>query len=552
MHRPPAFHYTRPTDLDLAAPRRVPLVIVGAGLVGLTLALDLAQRGVASIVLEARDATGEGSRAIVFAQRSIEILARLGLREPLLSKGVDWRTGRVFYQGREAYSFDFRTEDGYSCPPFVNIQQSYIEAWLTERCLASGLVEIRSQNAVTAVAHTEHGAQLALRCPDGDYTLNTHWLVACDGARSFVRSALELPFVGRMFHDRFLIVDVEMDPGFSAERRFWFDPPFHPDKSVLLHKQPDSLWRVDFQLGPDADLAQEREPERVAQRLRQMLGPDIAFRIDWISIYSFRCRRLARFVHQRVIFAGDSAHEVSPFGGRGGNGGIQDADNLGWKLAAVLRYGADPALLQSYDEERVYAADENILNSTRSACFITPESPAVKVLREAVLLLAGQTALGRSLVNSGRLSRPANLHATSQFRAQHGSITPGTPAPDAPVLNHGQPDWLINHIGRTGFSVLGYELTGAQWASVRRDSAWPLDLISVGTSSGLHSDVTHLVDVENKVAARYQLQPGHVVLLRPDQHVLATLSVLDVPTLNRLINRAMQLYTETQPLEATS
>lgn len=230
-----------------------------------------------------------------------------------------------------------------------------------------------------------------------------------------MRNALDLPFIGKVFDDHFLIVDVEMKPDFPAERRFWFDPPFHPNHSVLLHKQPDDLWRVDFQLGPDADPAVEREPERVARRLHAMFGEQTPLRIDWISVYTFRCRRLETFVQGRVVFAGDSAHQVSPFGGRGGNGGIQDADNLGWRLAGILLHGASTSLIQSYDEERVFAADENILNSTRSADFITPPSPAVHVLREASLALARNTSWGRALINSGRLSKPARLEGVGQF-----------------------------------------------------------------------------------------------------------------------------------------
>lgn len=537
MHQPSSLTYSTPLDLQLSTARTVPLVIVGAGLVGLTLALDLARRGVASVVLEARQTLTEGSRAIVFAQRSLEILGRLGLPDELREKGVDWKLGRVFHKDHEVFSFDFQLEPGFRCPAFLNIQQTYIEQWLVEACLATGLVDLQCLSRVVGVEHRPEGATVSVECPDGAYQLQCDWLVACDGARSAVRNALDLPFIGKVFDDHFLIVDVEMKPDFPAERRFWFDPPFHPNHSVLLHKQPDDLWRVDFQLGADADPAVEREPERVARRLHAMFGEQTPLRIDWISVYTFRCRRLEAFVQARVVFAGDSAHQVSPFGGRGGNGGIQDADNLGWRLAGILLHGASPSLIQSYDEERVFAADENILNSTRSADFITPPSPAVHVLREASLALARNTSWGRALINSGRLSKPARLEGVGQFEPfadpDGGRISPGTAAPDAPISVRGQPDWLLNHLGRRGFTVLVYE-PGSGAVPKTIASAYPVDVI-VLTSREPAATLDLLWDHAGLAASRYGLQPGEVVVIRPDQHVLTTLSFLDPLAIERAI-----------------
>ena len=130
---------------------------------------------------------------------------------------------------------------------------------------------------------------------------------------------------------------------FPSERRFWFEPLFHPGQSALLHKQPDNIYRIDLQLGWDADPEEEKKPERVIPRLRKALGRD-DFRLDWVSVYTFQCRRLEKFVHGRIVFAGDSAHIVSPFGARGGNGGLQDVDALGWRLAAVLHGKAEAVI----------------------------------------------------------------------------------------------------------------------------------------------------------------------------------------------------------------
>ena len=236
--------------------------------------------------------------------------------------------------------------------------------------------------------------------------MEADWLVACDGANSDLRRMVGAAFTGQAFHDRFLIADVVMKAGFPPERWFWFDPPFHRGQSVLLHKQCDDVWRIDFQLGWDADPEAEKQPERVIPRIRAMLGEDVPFELEWVSVYQFACRRIDRFRHGRVLFAGDAAHQVSPFGARGANSGVQDADNLAWKLALVATGQADASLLDSYHDERALAADDNLRQSTRSTDFITPKSATSRHLRDAVLELAADEPFARRLVNSGRLSTP--------------------------------------------------------------------------------------------------------------------------------------------------
>ena len=412
----------------------------------------------AVVLLDEDDTVSTGSRAICFAKRTLEILGRLGLGDKLLAKGVTWNTGKVFFQERQIYAFDLLPEAGHRYPAFVNLQQYYAEEWLVEACAASGLVDLRWRNKVVGVENRAAGARLEVETPDGRYRIATDWLLACDGAHSFIRQSLGLPFVGKVFHDRFLIADVVMKAAFPSERWFWFDPPFHPHQSVLLHKQPDDVWRIDFQLGWDADPEEEKKPERVIPRVQAMLGPDARFELEWVSVYTFRCRRMERFVHGRTIFLGDAAHQVSPFGARGGNAGVQDADNLGWKLAAVLRGEASEALIASYDAERIPANDENILHSTRSTDFITPKSDAARAYRDAVLMLAERFAFARPLVNSGRLSRPAVLAASPLNGADcddwAGAPPLGSAAIDAPVTVAGAPDWLLHHLGGDGFTLL--------------------------------------------------------------------------------------------------
>ena len=282
----------------------------------------------------------------------------------MVDRGVGWHTGRVLFGEREVFHFDLLPEAGHERPAFINLQQYFAEAALVERALALPLIELRWKNEVVAVESRDDGALVTVQTPDGRYPLHADWLVACDGARSPVRAALGLEAKGRVFRDRFLIADVTMDADFPAERRFWFDPPFHPGQSVLLHRQSEGVWRIDFQLGWDADPEVEKQPERILPRVKALLAAsgvaEPGVQLVWASVYTFACERMERFVHGRVLFAGDAAHRVSPFGARGANSGVQDADNLGWKLAAVLRGEAGTALIDSYGVEREAAADENL------------------------------------------------------------------------------------------------------------------------------------------------------------------------------------------------
>ena len=401
----PLYPYTRHPDQGAATPVRHPVIIVGAGPVGLAAALDLGQQGVPVVVLDENDKLSHGSRAICFAKRTLEIADRLGCGTPVTDRGVRWNLGKVFFGDRKVYEFNLLPEDGHRRPAFINLQQYHLENDMVSRLRAlqaeGAPIDLRGKNRVTALApHADHVA-LTVDTPDGPYALEAGYLIACDGASSPTREMMGLGFTGRVFEDNFLIADVTMQAEFPTERWFWFDPPFNPGQSALLHKQPDGVWRIDLQLGWDIDRDKEKEPERVRARVRQMLGEGVAFELEWVSIYTFQCRRMDRFRHGRVLFAGDAAHQVSPFGARGANSGLQDTDNLCWKLRLVLAGEAPETLLDSYDTERMQAADENILNSSRSTDFITPKSTTSRLFRDAVLDLSEHHAFARPFVNSG-------------------------------------------------------------------------------------------------------------------------------------------------------
>jgi 3-(3-hydroxy-phenyl)propionate hydroxylase len=442
------FPYRIPPELSDGPRSSARVAIIGAGPVGLALAVDLALHGVATIVLDDNNVVSVGSRAICWAKRTLEIFDRLGIGERMVAKGVTWKVGRLFHGDQEVWSFDLLPEEGHKNPAFINLQQYHVEQYLAERCADfPDLIDLRWKNKVTALSQSDASATLSVETPDGTYDLTVDYAVACDGARSPTRAMMDLDFEGKFFEERFLIADVEMKIDQPSERWFWFEPKFHPGQSALLHKQPDNIYRIDLQLGPDADPELEKQPEHVIPRIERAVGHK-NFDLDWVSVYTFQCRRLERFVHNKVIFAGDSAHVVSPFGARGGNGGIQDVDNLAWKLASVVNGKAQAALIETYNQERIHGADENIKNSSRTSNFMSPNSLIERMFRDEVLRLAKTIPFARRLINSGRLSQPCSLEGHAlQTMNPSSPLSPGSPCPDAPLRANGRDEYLLDHLG---------------------------------------------------------------------------------------------------------
>src|SRR5712672_4324406 len=429
--------YRRHPDQDRTGANAAehPLIVVGAGPVGLSLAIDLAQRGQSVVLLDDADRIGEGSRAICFSKRSLEYWDRLGIGQRMVGKGVVWSVGKIFHGASQVYQFNLLPEEGHKRPAFINLQQFHAEAYLVDRVQELSAVDLRWRNKVIGLEPRNDHVVVTIETPDGSYRMRANYVVACDGARSSLRQMVGAEFKGQVFEDQFLIADVKMTAEFPTERWFWFDPPFHAGRSALLHKQPDDIWRIDLQLHPDADPAIEKLPENVRPRIARMLGHE-KFDFEWISLYKFQCRRMDRFIHGRVIFAGDAAHQVSPFGARGANSGLEDAENLAWKLDRVLRKTSPEALLESYHIERSGAADENIRESTRSTDFMAPNSHQEARLRKAVLSLAKETEFGKRMINGGRLSVPCSYEtplSSPDADAWRGGPRPGSSMLDAPV-----------------------------------------------------------------------------------------------------------------------
>jgi 3-(3-hydroxy-phenyl)propionate hydroxylase len=520
------YPYAPSPDQVAVPPASHKVVVIGGGPIGLATALDLGRRGVPVLLLDDHEGTGQGSKAICFAKRTLEICDRLGAAGAMLAKGVQWNVGKVFHDDRLLYEFNLLPEGGHAFPAFINLQQPWFEKFLHDAIVAAQAegapIEMRGKNRVDRVTPAADHSMLDVMTPDGPYQLQADWLVVCDGARSPVRGMLGLNFDGRVFEDNFLIADVKMKAAFPTERWFWFEPHFKSGSSALLHKQPDDIWRIDFQLGWNIDRAKELEPASIRARVDAMLGQNVEYELDWCSIYTFQCRRMDKFRHGRVIFAGDSAHQVSPFGARGANSGLQDVDNLGWKLALVIGGQAPDALLDSYDMERIHGADENILNSTRATDFITPKSPVSKLFRNAVLALAEHLPFARTVVNSGRLSMPCTYDGSPlngpDSAAMPARTRPGSPCPDAPVLG----GWLLGQFG-PGFTLL----------TINADA--PASLTAAGQIIKCLT-LTHSPEMTARYLGDAQ---SAVYLIRPDQHVAARWEAYDAAAVTAATLRAM-------------
>lgn len=548
----PRYASRRPAELDdPGTVARHPVIVVGAGPVGLAAAIDLAQQGLPVVLLDDDDTVSVGSRGLCYAKRALEVLDRLGCGQPVVDKGVTWNVGRTFHHEAEVFRFNLLPEPDHRRPGMVNLQQYYLEQFLVERAAALPGIDLRWKNKVTAVTPEGDGALLDIETADGTYRLRADWLVVADGARSPIRRHLGLDIEGKVFQDRFLIADVVMKADFPAERWFWFDPPFHPGQSVLLHREADNVWRIDFQLGWDADPEEEKKPEKVIPRIQAMLGPDHAFELEWVSVYTFQCRRMTRFRHGRVLFVGDAAHQVSPFGARGANSGLQDTDNLVWKLKLVIAGQAPETLLDTYSDERVEAADENLLNSTRSTDFITPKSQVSKDFRNAVLTLARDFPFARALVNSGRLSVPTHHRdsplSTPDAEPFDGRMAPGAPMDDAPIRIDGRDDWLLGQTGNRFVLMLFTDRPAPDDATratlhALADAAIAVETLLVTSAAdaptGRHGPITTVADPRGVAARRFDARPGTAYLLRPDQLVAARWRQLDATAVRAAVARA--------------
>jgi 3-(3-hydroxy-phenyl)propionate hydroxylase len=419
-------------------PQRVPVLIAGGGPVGLTLAALLARHGVRSLVVEADDGYCSGSRAICISRRSQEILGWAGAGEELASIALPWTGGRSFWRDQEVLHFQMPSEPTQRFAPMINIQQYHVEACVHHALQrAPELSAIAWSARVAGVRQSKAGVEVDVQSAGGMQTVQAEYLAACDGGRSTVREQLGLQLEGNQYDGRYVIVDIVQKTRRPVERLAWFDPPSNPGSTILMHRQPGDVWRIDYQLRDDDDGAEALRPENILPRVQshlRMIGEDEPWELLWASMYNAKCLTLAKYRHGRVLFAGDAAHLVPIFGVRGLNSGLDDAANLAWKLAGVLQGQGSDGWLDTYSFERVQAARENIAYGAKSTEFMAPPDHAFRLLREATLRLALDEPRVRALINPRQTAPVAYtgspLNGPSQGEWDGGAL-PGEPAPEA-------------------------------------------------------------------------------------------------------------------------
>ncbi|GAA2645651.1 FAD-dependent monooxygenase [Paractinoplanes durhamensis] len=495
-----------------------PVLVLGAGPVGQTAALLLARWGLPVLMLDAREKRDMvGSKAICQQRDVLDVWETVGAGAEIARRGVTWTTARTFHGDRELFSFAFTDRGRSPFPPFVNISQCETERILDEKIAGNPLIEVRWATAVSTITQDDEGVTV-------NGTIDGSYAVACPGARGdLIRDQLGVSFDGESFDDHFLICDIRTDlPGWQRERRFYFDPEWNPGRQVLIHPCPDDTFRIDWQVPPTFDIAKED----LDGRIRLVIG-DRPYELLWQSVYRFHSRIADRMRVGRVLLAGDAAHLVSPFGARGLNSGVLDAENAAWKIAFVAHGWAPESLLASYHDERHAAAAENLAVTGATMRFLVPPTERDARRRREILAKAAVDPSARSQVDSGRLAEPfwyvdsplttPDPHRPFPGRPARGDVpvpAPGILVPDCPIGTS-----RLRAKARNGIMVL-----------VGDDAEMPV----------LHNEKVEshrMSDPELREALG--AEPGEIWLLRPDAHVAAVVrSAHEVePALNRMLNK---------------
>lgn len=534
--------YPFKTPLELqGASKRYPVVIVGAGPIGLVTALELARYGTPVVVINAEVQVSHGSRAIVFTRRSMEILQQVGIAERMLEKAYPWRSGNSIYRGQRVFRLEAPYDEDDRFQPLNNLQQQYVEQYLVEKAQQTPLIELRWGSKVTGVSSLPDHTELQIDTPEGEYTLSCDWLIAADGAKSTIRQELGLRMEGASYSGRFVIADIKIDIPWPTERLAYFDPDWNRGNTILMHRQPEGIWRLDYQLPANETPEQALAPESLNTRIQaqlNMVGITAPWELDWCSVYSAHAMTLPDYIHQRVIFTGDAAHMLPIFGVRGANTGFQDAQNLAWKLAMFLKGVGTPQLLATYTCERVTAAQEIIAEASKSTRFMTPPDRGFRLVRDAVLSLSLTQEFVRPLFH-WRTSRPHDYH-TSLLNAPHDDN-----AQFSAGASHGMPlqnirlaenDYLFDHLG-AAFHLLYFTdqavpATITQQVKELEQQGIPIKLLTIGAGQ-------NLADLDGHFAQRYDAQTGSAYLVRPDQHVCARWKTVHAAQLKAAVYQAL-------------
>ena len=543
----PQYPFVEPPELKTGEVIRHDIVIVGGGLAGLTLACALAQYGVKALLLDEDNTVGvkgASSRGICYAQKTLEIFKRLGLYERIAAKGVQWSVGRTFAGMDEVYSFDLKAQQTHNVstqPPFINIQQFYVEGFLVEQIYKTTFgkpsVDLRWSHRITAFTQNDDFATLQLQTPAGNYTLEATHVVDCSGARSPFRAWCNAAVTAKKGDDRWCIADVRFKNPPAVERHTWIEAPFNEGRAVWQHLMADGVWRIDYQMSPDADLDEVSREDVVRARINGQLGRVVdasEYEIVWVGPYAYRSECLTELHRGRVLFVGDAAHVVSPFGARGGNSGVQDADNLAWKLAAVVQHRAHRDLLESYHEERHEAATHNVLVTNRTARFLRPADGAERIFRTAAISLAKRQPFARQLVNTGRMSSPNTYTRTSVCHLSGGRPAQNVALRWADGSSGDLADLLAWAGGNLLLLVFG-DLTGQDTTKLASLSAFAaVRCVQVASLNSTAQALEYAVDATGNLHASCAGSAAQIrwALLRPDTYIAATGSRLDASVVN--------------------
>ena len=530
---------------------RKKVAIVGSGPAGMVTALELARHGVPSVVLSAELQFSQGSRAICFTRRSMEILQQVGVADRMTEGGLPWRFGNSFYRNQLCFRMEAPQDPDDRFYPIINVQQQFMEEYLHDACTANPLIDFRWGNKVVQVAQQDGYAVATVDTPEGEYQLETNWLVDASGGRSAIRSAMNLEMEGASYEGFFVIADIKVDLPLPTERLAYFDPEWNPGNTILMHREPNGIWRVDYQL-PEGETPEEAlRPESLKARIDAQLAmigfPGVEWEMDWSSVYSARTLTLTDYVHGNVIFTGDAAHLLPIFGVRGANTAFQDAQSLGWHLAHTVKGLGGPQLLANYSAERVGAAREIIAESGKSVRFMTPPTQGFELLRNAVLSLSLTQDFVRPLYH-WRTSRPHEYtHSLLNSRGDDNALFTDGPAHGAPPRNIrlGANDFLLDHVGG-GFDLI-YFTTGAaiptpllDVVNAARTKGVALRITAVGAAQPVAGADQTFADADGHFRQRYGVQAsGAAYLLRPDQHVCARWLTLDAVRLQAALNAAL-------------
>ena len=536
----PEYPFVTPPELASGRPGMHDVVIVGGGLAGLTLACSLARLGVAAVLLDEDNTVGvkgAASRGICYTQKSLEIFQRLGIYERIARRGIQWSVGRTFAGPDEVYAFDLRQQGGFNLsgqPPFINIQQFYIEGYLVERIAELGHVDLRWHHRVTGFKQDGPAAWLDIATPAGAYRIRAQHVIDCTGSRSPFRQWVGASVKALKRDDRWCIADVRFKTRPPAERHTWIEAPFNDDRAVWQHLMADDVWRIDYQMAADADPAYVSREDVVRERLARQFGPDTEVEVVWVGPYAYRSECVDQMRHGPVYFMGDAAKVVSPFGARGGNTGIADADNLAWKLAAVLRGRAGQALLDSYHDERHEAATENVRVTNRTTRFLRPADGIERTFREAVISLARQWPFARALVNTGRMA-VANTYTGSRACPPGGGRSvqnaafqwaDGSPGCLNDLLLWAEGDLLLLHFGPLPST------TAQRLQALTRGA--PLRAVQVVGAGQRPQAREAVLDPQGHLESACHVFGHAWALLRPDGYLAATGQAVDASVVRAL------------------